>query len=101
MIYAKFVYLAIAVAVYEYLLTIKHEYALWRRKWTVSTWLFLMNRYLMIIVAVVQFAPYRQHVSVFILPKGPRLTILAAVRDYFNDPVFSIDHRVSPDATRH
>ena len=64
---AQIVYLAIAVAVYEYLLTIEHEYALWRRKWTVSTWLFLINRYLMILVAVVQFAPYRQHVSVLIL----------------------------------
>ena len=39
----------IALATYDYLLTIKDEKSLvWRRGWTGTTWLFLINRLLMI-----------------------------------------------------
>ncbi|KAJ3551552.1 hypothetical protein NM688_g4638 [Phlebia brevispora] len=49
---------ALAFVSYEYLITLRHEYEFLRmRKWTAATWLFLANRYLMLIVMIVQVLP--------------------------------------------
>ncbi|PSR71107.1 hypothetical protein PHLCEN_2v12953 [Hermanssonia centrifuga] len=48
--------LAASVA-YEYILTINQEVVtVWQRKWTVVTWVFMANRYLMIVVAILNVA---------------------------------------------
>lgn len=52
------------MAVYEYLLTTRHEYAfLFRRRWTGATWLFLTNRYVMLAIAIWQTTPSTPSVS--------------------------------------
>ncbi|THG97199.1 hypothetical protein EW026_g4752 [Hermanssonia centrifuga] len=39
--------------VYEYLITLNDEITMiWRRTWTVVTWLFMTNRYLMIVSTI-------------------------------------------------
>lgn len=53
----------VALAAYEYLITLKQEVALiWGRKWTGMTLLFVANRYIMVGWAVVQAAPYTPRV---------------------------------------
>lgn len=49
---------------FEYILTVEGEILLiWRRKWTLSTLLFLLNRYLTIFVALNPVVPYNPKVS--------------------------------------
>ena len=44
-----------ALAAFEYLITIDRERdMIWRRKLTPLTWLFLLNRYIMFVIAVLQ-----------------------------------------------
>lgn len=48
---------SLALTVYEYLLTFEQEHTLiWKRKWTGSTWLFLINRYCLLITELIQVA---------------------------------------------
>ncbi|THH00540.1 hypothetical protein EW026_g2019 [Hermanssonia centrifuga] len=54
-----FIYALTAVITYEYVVTFGQEVeAMWLRKWTGATWLFLVNRYMMIAGAVIAAAPY-------------------------------------------
>lgn len=54
----------VALACYEYILTWEYEQSLvWRRKWTASTWLFVIDRYLMLSTAIISAAPYTRQVS--------------------------------------
>ncbi len=47
-----------ALAAYEYILTVNQEVAMiWRRKWTLVTWLFVTNRYIMIAVIIWGVSP--------------------------------------------
>lgn len=47
-----------ALVAYEYMITIRQEVeTMWMRKWTAATWLFLVNRYLMITYTVIQGIP--------------------------------------------
>lgn len=49
---------AAALVAYEYMITIRQEVeTMWMRKWTAATWLFLVNRYLMITYTVIQGIP--------------------------------------------
>ncbi|KAJ3551501.1 hypothetical protein NM688_g4670 [Phlebia brevispora] len=50
--------IALTLVCYEYLFGIKHEVVYWKRKWTSATWLFLVNRYLMLAVSIEQVMPY-------------------------------------------
>ena len=56
----------LALAVYDYLLTLPDEWALvWRRpcrEWGSSTWLFLVNRIFMLITIITYIAPYSEKV---------------------------------------
>ncbi|THH01956.1 hypothetical protein EW026_g820 [Hermanssonia centrifuga] len=43
---------------YEYVITIEREVVMvWWRKWTLATWIFIVNRYLMITVVIMEIAP--------------------------------------------
>ncbi|KAJ3552007.1 hypothetical protein NM688_g4385 [Phlebia brevispora] len=54
---------ALALACYEYFLTLEHEWDfLWNRKWTVATWLFLANRYVMLAEVALVNAPFTSQV---------------------------------------
>ena len=49
---------------YDYLITLEDERALiWRRKWSGSTLLFLINRYVMLFTIMVYLIPETAHVS--------------------------------------
>ncbi|PSR79351.1 hypothetical protein PHLCEN_2v7073 [Hermanssonia centrifuga] len=48
----------LALVAYEYVLTINQEIAMiWRRRWTLVTWLFMANRYLMIVLIIWDVVP--------------------------------------------
>lgn len=54
----------VALAGYEYVLTWREEQILvWQRKWTMSTWLFLANRYLLLLTTTMSAMPYTRQVS--------------------------------------
>lgn len=58
---------SVALAFYEYVLTWRDEQALvWQRKWTASTWLFMVNRYLLLFIAIRNIIPYTQEVSTIV-----------------------------------
>ncbi len=43
----------LALAVWEYVVTFKHEIKLvWRRRWSLTTWILMANRYVMVVLAV-------------------------------------------------
>ncbi|THG97991.1 hypothetical protein EW026_g4107 [Hermanssonia centrifuga] len=51
-------YAMTALVVYEYIITVQQEVMMvWLRKWTLATWLFMINRYLMIAVVIWQVSP--------------------------------------------
>ncbi|KAJ3553075.1 hypothetical protein NM688_g3812 [Phlebia brevispora] len=53
------IYVALALAAYEHVITLESEYEfVWRRKWTVATWLFIANRYTLLACVIFQSAPY-------------------------------------------
>ncbi|THG97990.1 hypothetical protein EW026_g4108 [Hermanssonia centrifuga] len=57
-----------ALAAYEYAITIRQEVTMvWLRKWTISTWLFLVNRYLMIILVILGLLPVVAKVRSYII----------------------------------
>ena len=67
----------IALATYEYLITMKDEHMMLReRRWSAATWLYLFNRYVMLGLAVKQVAPYTAEVSIssFVFVNRRRLT---------------------------
>ncbi|KAJ3558484.1 hypothetical protein NM688_g903 [Phlebia brevispora] len=50
---------SISLVCYDFLLTFEYEYEfLWRRKWTGATWLFIVNRYLMLAATIAQSVPF-------------------------------------------
>ena len=56
----------VALAVYEWLITLEKEFELLAyRKWSVTTWLFVVNRYLLLVTAVLTICPSTIHVSTF------------------------------------
>ncbi|KAJ3558742.1 hypothetical protein NM688_g742 [Phlebia brevispora] len=62
--YCDIAALDLALTAYEYMITLQHEYAfLWRRKWTIATWLFLVNRYMLLAVILAQVVPYSAQVG--------------------------------------
>ncbi|KAJ3553519.1 hypothetical protein NM688_g3566 [Phlebia brevispora] len=61
---------ALALASYEFIALYKHEYEfLWRRKWTSATWLFLINRYVMLGSSIQKVAPYGPRVPEYTTAK--------------------------------
>ncbi|THG97992.1 hypothetical protein EW026_g4106 [Hermanssonia centrifuga] len=55
---ALVVYATSALVVYEYIITIHQEVTMvWLRKWSITTWMFMVNRYLMISLMVWGVAP--------------------------------------------
>ena len=53
-----------ALTAYEFLLTVRDEWRLiWRRKWTGSNWLFVINHYTMLIAAICNAAPVTAQVG--------------------------------------
>ncbi|THG92468.1 hypothetical protein EW026_g8443, partial [Hermanssonia centrifuga] len=57
-----------ALVAYEYIITIGAEVSLiWRRAWTGAVWLFIANRYLMVVSAAVETIPVNSFVSWHIL----------------------------------
>ncbi|KAJ3545263.1 hypothetical protein NM688_g5644 [Phlebia brevispora] len=58
LLYNRVVTAAAAFTCYELLITFRYEYEfLWRRKWTASTWLFIINRYAILTSVIVQISP--------------------------------------------
>ncbi|KAJ3546144.1 hypothetical protein NM688_g5546 [Phlebia brevispora] len=52
------VYATLVIVCYEHLITIASEYELlWQRKWTGATWLFVVNRYILLASVVTQVTP--------------------------------------------
>ncbi|KAJ3554682.1 hypothetical protein NM688_g2981 [Phlebia brevispora] len=52
------IYAAGALAAFEYLITMRYEHEfLFQRKWTAGTWLFIANRYTLLISVIAQCAP--------------------------------------------
>ncbi|THG96032.1 hypothetical protein EW026_g5719 [Hermanssonia centrifuga] len=48
-----------ALIAYEYIITVHQEIRMvWQRKWTLATWIFMANRYLMITMVVFSASPY-------------------------------------------
>ena len=55
-----------ALVAFEYLLTLPFEARLWsRRRWSISSVLFLASRYLMVAIAVLDAVPYTEKVGAF------------------------------------
>ncbi|PSS32238.1 hypothetical protein PHLCEN_2v2007 [Hermanssonia centrifuga] len=55
---ANIIYSMTALVAYEYIITLEQEMAVvWHRKWTLATWLFITNRYLLIGFTVLSVAP--------------------------------------------
>ncbi|THG98181.1 hypothetical protein EW026_g3951 [Hermanssonia centrifuga] len=69
-----------ALAAYEYILTVNQEVAMiWRRKWSLVTWLFVTNRYIMIAVIIWGVSPDTAQVDVDIrVTLGTRLSVIVA-----------------------
>ncbi|PSR75618.1 hypothetical protein PHLCEN_2v9019 [Hermanssonia centrifuga] len=52
-----------ALVVYDYIITIDQEITLvWRRKWSLATWIFIANRYLMFANMIWSITPYTAQV---------------------------------------
>ena len=52
------IYCCLALVVYEYVITSRQEIDLiWKRKWSIVTLLFVLNRYVLVANAIVQVAP--------------------------------------------
>ncbi|KAJ3550510.1 hypothetical protein NM688_g5064 [Phlebia brevispora] len=52
------VYAALTLVCHEFIITFEYEYEfLWRRKWTAATWLFIVNRYLLLASIIPQATP--------------------------------------------
>ncbi|PSS06620.1 hypothetical protein PHLCEN_2v3576 [Hermanssonia centrifuga] len=67
-----------ALTAYEYIITFDQEIAaMWKRKWSLATWTFMANRYIMIIIAIWIVSPstaqdaYVQQATVFTMDPGP------------------------------
>lgn len=55
---------AVAVLCYELLITFRYEYEfVWHRRWSGVTWLFLSNRYLILVLVVLEAMPWSAQVS--------------------------------------
>ncbi|KAJ3520932.1 hypothetical protein NM688_g9089 [Phlebia brevispora] len=56
---------ALTVVCYEALITFRYEYEfIWQRKWTFATWIFLMNRYLILANMITDLMPFSAEVDV-------------------------------------
>ncbi|KAJ3528026.1 hypothetical protein NM688_g8048 [Phlebia brevispora] len=50
---------ALTVVCYEALITFQYEYEfIWQRKWTFATWIFVVNRYLILANMVTDLMPF-------------------------------------------
>ena len=59
------VHIRTALLAYDYILTIQDEWSLLcRRKWTGSTWIFIVNRIVILAFLLIQIAPFNAQVSV-------------------------------------
>ncbi|THG96897.1 hypothetical protein EW026_g5016 [Hermanssonia centrifuga] len=57
-VYSFVVYCMNALIAYEYIITVNQEVTMiWKRKWTIVTWIFFANRYLMVLNAVSDSLP--------------------------------------------
>lgn len=53
-----------AIVCLEHILTFGHEYNyLWKRRWNAATWLFAVNRYVLLAVTILYVAPKTPMVS--------------------------------------
>ncbi|KAJ3540632.1 hypothetical protein NM688_g6200 [Phlebia brevispora] len=53
------IFAALTIVCYESIITFQDEQKfIWRRKWTIATWLFLANRYLLLAGIIAQAMPY-------------------------------------------
>lgn len=67
----------LALVTYEYLITVQQEVTMvWQRKWTLVTLLFLANRYVIMVIVILQSLPTTAQVRLLHLFEG-RLLILA------------------------
>lgn len=63
---SEFTHQSSALAAYEYVITFQQEVSmLWRRRWSAVTWLFVLNRYLLMIVTVCTVVPTSAQVSIY------------------------------------
>ncbi len=54
---------ASALVVYEHIITFQQEVqAVWKRKWSAVTWLFALNRYLLLLVSIGNCLPTTEKV---------------------------------------
>lgn len=54
-----------ALVLYDYIITLKHEVdLLWRKKWSIAAWIFVLNRYLLLAYAVSTVTPWGPQVSI-------------------------------------
>ncbi|THG94849.1 hypothetical protein EW026_g6701 [Hermanssonia centrifuga] len=68
----------VALVAYEYILTVNQEVAMiWRRRWTLVTWLFIANRYIMIAVIIWDVSP-----------STAQYAYITSVVNFTVDPVF-------------
>ncbi|THH00332.1 hypothetical protein EW026_g2162 [Hermanssonia centrifuga] len=87
------VYSTIALVTYEYILTARQEVTMiWQRKWTLVTWLFIANRYIMVvetilaITAIYNKRPYSllvrylAHIVVTLTAFQPALFSIASIQ---------------------
>ncbi|KAJ3556853.1 hypothetical protein NM688_g1795 [Phlebia brevispora] len=93
-----------ALAAYEYLVTLEYEYEFgWRRKWTASTWLFIVNRYMLLVNVIASAVPdsAQAYVPLHVFTASQRSMISVAQmlqpfsNVFYDVPVqFPADHRV-------
>ena len=56
-----------ALVAYDYIITVGDEWELfWKQKWTGSSYLFMINRYLTVLTAVWSTAPFSSQVSLLL-----------------------------------
>ncbi|THG99238.1 hypothetical protein EW026_g3062 [Hermanssonia centrifuga] len=63
---ANIIYTMTALVAYEYVITLRQEMTMvWQRKWTLATWLFIANRYLLIGYTIWGAAPYTSSQQIY------------------------------------
>ncbi|KAJ3553409.1 hypothetical protein NM688_g3628 [Phlebia brevispora] len=64
LIFAYSAMAALTIVCYEFIATFRYECELvWTRKWTGATWLFLVNRYSMLVTVIVEISPSSAEMS--------------------------------------
>ncbi|THG95249.1 hypothetical protein EW026_g6369 [Hermanssonia centrifuga] len=66
-----------ALVAYEHIITLEQEMTvIWHRKWTLATWLFIANRYVLIAVTFLNIAPYTSSGVVYAVSLGDGLVLV-------------------------